>query len=337
VSDFYSVLNEVFRCHVPPRGRCSGSYPVWFNRNLITLLKKKNRAWRRYKTTGSVYNFETFKSLRRCFKVDVAAVYREYVRRVNNDIKTDPKKFWSFLNSKNNSSSIPASMVYDNATITDLQIIVDSFTSLPYENLTLTSVSHDDVLKAINCLKPNMTSRPDEIQSLVIRDCTAVFAEPLCFLFNLILKTSCYPMRWKTLAVRPIHKKDDRSKITNYRPIALISNFAKVFEYVLYNSSLHYVSHKLSPNQHGFTKCRSTETNLVSISQYLSDALDNHSQVDVVYTDFSKAFDRIDHGLFLIKLESFGFSDSLVKLIRSYLSDRFMYVGVNGYGSKSFK
>ncbi|KAH0818266.1 hypothetical protein GEV33_004525 [Tenebrio molitor] len=257
--DALNVLNEVFRCHVPLRGRCSGSYPVWFNKNLITLLKKKNRAWRRYKTTGSVYDFETFKSLRRCFKADVAAVYREYVRRVNNDIKTDPKKFWSFLNSKDNSSSIPASMVYKNATIADPQIIVDSFAdhfsksftrdaastlpsaSLPYDNLTLTRVLDDDVLKA-------------------------------------------------------------------------------VFEYVLYNSSLHYVSHKLSPNQHGFTKCRSTETNLVSISQYLSDALDNHSQVDVVYTDVSKAFDRIDHGLLLIKLD-----------------DRFMYVGVNGYASKSFK
>jgi hypothetical protein len=340
---------------VPLRGRCSGSYAVWFNKNLITLLKKKNRAWRRYKTTGSVYDFETFKSLRRCFKTDVAAVYSEYVRRVNNDIKTDPKKFWSFLNSKNNSSSIPASMVYNNVTITDPQIIVDSFAdhfsksftkdaastlpsaSRPYDNLTLTRVSDDDVLKALKCLKPNMTSGPDEIPSLVIRDCAAVFADPLCFLFNLILNTSCYPMRWKTSAVRPIHKKDDRSEITNYRPIALISNFAKVFEYVLYNSSLHYVSHKLSPNQHGFTKCRSTETNLVSISQYLSDALDNHSQVDVVYTDLSKAFDRIDHGLLLIKLESFGFSDSLVELIRSYLSDRFMYVGVNGYASKSFK
>jgi hypothetical protein len=74
-------------------------------------------------------------------------------------------------------------------------------------------------------------------------------------------------------AVRPIHKKDDRSEITNYRPIALISNFAKVFEYVLYNSSLHYVSHKLSPNQHGFTKCRSTETNLVSISPFLKNVV----------------------------------------------------------------
>jgi hypothetical protein len=55
----------------------------------------------------------TFKFLRRCFKADVAAVYREYLKRVNNDIKTDPKKLWSFLNSKNNSSSIPD---YDNKT-----------------------------------------------------------------------------------------------------------------------------------------------------------------------------------------------------------------------------
>jgi hypothetical protein len=121
-------------------------------------------------------------------------------------------------------------------------------------------------------------------------------------------------------------------EITNYSPVALINNFAKVFEYVLHNFSLHYVS----PNQHGFTKCRSTETKLVSISQYLSDALYNHSQVDVVYTSFSKAFNRIDHGLLLIKLEPFGFSHSLVELIRSYLSDRFMYVGVNGYASNSF-
>jgi hypothetical protein len=73
-------------------------------------------------------------------------------------------RFHSFLNSKNNSSCIPASMVYDNATLTDPQIIVDSFADhfsqsftrdapgslpsafLPYDNLALTCVSNDDVL-----------------------------------------------------------------------------------------------------------------------------------------------------------------------------------------------
>jgi hypothetical protein len=76
---------------------------------------------------------------------------------------------------------------------------------------------------------------------------------------------------------------------------------------------------------------------VASVTQYLSDALDISKLMYLVYTDFLKGFDRIDHGFLLIKLESFGFSDSLVELIRSYLSDRFMYVRVNGYESKSFK
>jgi hypothetical protein len=115
-----------------------------------------------------------------------------------------------------------------------------------------------------------MTSGPDEIPSLVIRDCAAVFADPLCFLFNLILNTSCYPMRLKTSAVRPIHKKDDRSEITNYRPIALISNFAKVFEYVLYNSSLHYVSHKLPISESAWLHKVSVHRDELGVDQSVS-------------------------------------------------------------------
>jgi hypothetical protein len=93
----------------------------------------------------------------------------------------------------------------------------------------------------------------------------------------------------------------------------------------------------LSPCQHGFVGGRSTETNLVTISQFLYEALNNHSQVDVVYTDFSKAFDMIDHNLLLNKLESFGFSDDLVLLVKSYLDSRLMCVKLKGFESRSFK
>jgi ribonuclease P/MRP protein subunit RPP40 len=95
----------------------------------------------------------------------------------------------------------------------------------------------------------------------------------------------------------------------------------------------------LSPCQHGFVGGRSTETNLVTISQFLYETLDNHSQVYVVYTDFSKAFDMIDrdHNLLLNKLESFGFSDDLVLLVKSYLDSRLMCVKLKGFESRSFK
>ena len=51
---------------------------------------------------------------------------------------------------------------------------------------------------------------------------------------------------------------------------------------------------------------RSTVTNLACFAQFVSERLDDHGQVDTVYTDFSKAFDRIDHGILVGKLCDFG-------------------------------
>jgi retron-type reverse transcriptase len=82
---------------------------------------------------------------------------------------------------------------------------------------------------------------------------------------------------------------------------------------------------------------RSVETNLVSLTQFLAEALNENKQVDVIYTDFSKAFDRIDHQLLLHKLDRFGFSDQLIKLMCSYLCDRHLFVRVNGFKSGLFR
>jgi ribonuclease P/MRP protein subunit RPP40 len=59
--------------------------------------------------------------------------------------------------------------------------------------------------------------------------------------------------------------------------------------------------------------------------------------MDVIYTDFSRAFDKIHHELLLCKLENFGLSDSLIRLIGSYLVGRFLFVGVGGHKSCLFK
>lgn len=58
--------------------------------------------------------------------------------------------------------------------------------------------------------------------------------------------------------------------------------------------------------------------------------------MDVIYTDFSKAFDSIDHKLLLAKLESFGFCPSLVELMSSYITNRTGFVFYNGYSSNIF-
>ena len=80
-----------------------------------------------------------------------------------------------------------------------------------------------------------------------------------------------------------------------------------MFEIVVHKRIYPVISQYISENQHGFISGRSTTTNLVQISQYIANAMDQKQKVDVIYTDFFKAFDSVDHSILLGKLDSFGF------------------------------
>ena len=71
---------------------------------------------------------------------------------------------------------------------------------------------------------------------------------------------------------------------------------------------------------------------MVCVSHFIANALDSNLQVDVIYTDFAKVFDRIDHGV-LQKLGCYGISDLLMILLKSYLCKRICYVSIMGYHS----
>ena len=90
------------------------------------------------------------------------------------------------------------------------------------------------------------------------------------------------------------------------------------------------VRHKIHDSQHGFFSKRSTQSNLLEFVTSVSKSMADGGQVDVLYTDFSKAFDRISHRRLLMKLIPFGFSVSLIRWFESYLSDRSQFVAIGG-------
>jgi hypothetical protein len=77
---------------------------------------------------------------------------------------------------------------------------------------------------------------------------------------------------------------------------------------------------------------RSIQTNLVELVHYIGQVLDKRitTQVDVIYTDFTKAFDKVDHEILLAKMDILGYSTALLELFRSYLKDRKQYVVFKG-------
>lgn len=92
----------------------------------------------------------------------------------------------------------------------------------------------------------------------------------------------------------------------------------------------------INTTQHGFIKVRSVETNLLSFYNAISKSMESGTQTDVIYTDFSKAFDSVDHSLLLAKLHMYGVSDPLLSWFKSYLSDRTQQVKINDFLSDPF-
>lgn len=87
----------------------------------------------------------------------------------------------------------------------------------------------------------------------------------------------------------------------------------------------------ISSNQHGFVKKRSTVTNLLEFTNFVISEISKGNQVDAIYTDFSKAFDRVDHKLLLYKLDKLGLPSPFLRWLLSFLSERCQFVNFRNH------
>jgi hypothetical protein len=167
------------------------------------------------------------------------------------------------------------------------------------EFLSLAPISDLDVCKAIRRLKPSKSVGLDDIPGFAIKGCSAIFIPILRHIFNLSLTQQHFPTLWKEAAIVPVFKRGNHAAASNYRPISILNDFSKLPEFIIHNHVLHYV--KLNPNQHGFTKSKSTVTNLVTFLDFMTPVVRCQRQADGVYFDLSNAFDLVPHNLLLHK------------------------------------
>ena len=106
----------------------------------------------------------------------------------------------------------------------------------------------------------NKAQGPDAISGAVLKNCSKTLAYPLSILFTLTYNTGYIPQEWKLANVVPVFKKDDKNKVTNYRPISLTSLVMKVLERILYDELFTRTIDKIDKRQHGFLKNKSCNT-----------------------------------------------------------------------------
>lgn len=187
-----------------------------------------------------------------------------------------------------------------------------------------------EVTNVIQSLKNKYSSGEDNISNNLLKNISPVIAKPLTHLINYSLSNGIFPTKLKLAVVIPVYKKDDPYIVENYRPISLLSSFAKVFEIIMSKRLLSFfkINNILSDTQHGFRAGKSTTTAVYSFVNQILQALDQGNCTLGIFLDLSKAFDCVNHSILLQKLKNIGIRGTCLNWFHSYLSNRKQKVSV---------
>ena len=325
--------------HIPKILVKDSFQPPWFDAEVFRLSKKKEHARKLHKVSKNYDHYRKYSTLRKELKLLIKSKMKS---NFDDDLspKIISKKFWSYVKSCTKSNRLPHKMYLKDSTRNTRDGIANLFNkhfqnqfsdSSRYDididfandqsnDLTITS---DTIFQLLRKLNPNKSQGPDKISGHLLKGCAPSIAFPLKTLFNLSYRTGSLPEEWKLANIVPVHKKDDKNNIENYRPISLTSIVSKLFEKCIRDELLFRCQHLLYDNQHGFLPNKSCTTQLVPFSHDISLALNANELIDVVYFDFAKAFDSVNHDCILEKLKyKFNIDGLMLKFIKEYLKDR---------------
>ena len=344
---FNFTLKSICDKFIPRITIKSGFQPPWFDSELDSICKEKNKLINKFKASKDARILDEIKNVRKKFKKTCEKKKRDNV--INDD---DPalikKKFWSYLKSTSNSSRIPETVNHKgkfrskNRDKADLfnKYFAEQFSGPSNYDINIsfdndpnmgTYFSEADVYNLTRKLNANKAAGPDNIHGKILKLSARGVAKPLSIIYNRCFHEGKLPKLWKVGSVVPVFKKGDKSNVENYRPISLTCLTMKIFEYCIRDELMSKCSHLIDPRQHGFLPQKSCTTQMLPFTNDLALALNNSSRVDVVYFDFAKAFDCVNHDIILNKLKtSYGVTGLLLKFVKNYLKDRVQHVILNG-------
>ena len=239
------------------------------------------------------------------------------------NLKCDPADMANVLSDQFKSAfSTPAQVTLDMNQIND--VTVDDVDFTPHE-----------IERAIDEIKVNSAPGPDRFPAVLLKKCKNALSIPLFLMWRKSLDEGQIPQLLRNSTITPVHKGGSRQEAKNYRPVALTSHLIKVFEKIIRNRVVEFLelNNLMNPNQHGFRAGHSCLSQLLQHFDEVTKLLENGKNVDVVYLDFAKAFDKLDFFITLQKLFNLGISGKIFQWIQAFLSNRRQCVFIEGQKS----
>ena len=189
---------------------------------------------------------------------------------------------------------------------------------------------------ALKNLKAKKAPGKDGITNEMIRNLGTTAKAKLLEIFNQSWSTGKFPDKWREAIIIPIQKKQkDKTKKSSYRPISLLSCLGKVMERIVNARLLKHLeaNNMLSSSQSAYRKNRSTEDQLVYLTQEIENAFQEKRKTLAVFIDLTKAFDKVWKDGLLLKLLHKKVEGRMFNWIQNFLQYRTARVKLDGQTS----
>ena len=313
----------------------------WLTDRIKNLILERQKAY-------NSNNQTLWRKLRNQVQQEIKRAKVSYhANRIRNLQKTEPKKWHQQIKVVTNSSKaklsldIPGIDDFDikgkaNAINTKFAQVSEGLDPLDFSKLPAYLPAEEppqlypwEVFAELGKLKAAKSAGPDQIPPRLLKEFAYELSVPLTDILNSSFLEGKVPDQWKKAIVVPIPKQYPPN-IDKLRPVSLTSVFAKIAEGFVTGWVLDDVEHKIDKRQFGNVKGVSTAHYLVSLVHYLHQGADkSHNVGTVVLTDFSKAFDLVDHTILIEKMIRLGIRRSIVPWICDFLHNRQQCVRFN--------
>ena len=205
---------------------------------------------------------------------------------------------------------------------------------LPSKNFSmfLVPVTFDEFQKVITNLKNGNSLSLDGLSN-ILKELACAIPVPLLHILNSSISSGIFPEVWKFAQVIPIHKKGDKTDISNYHPIALLSPISKILEIIIQKRIVKYFDKRnlFTKNQFGFRSGYSTEQAIAAKILEINNLLNNDNCVSTLFYDIKKAFDILNHEILMEKINNTGIGGKDLDLRKTYLHGQEIQVEINGH------
>ena len=353
-----SKLDEAIKTSTPmTRARGRRKKP-WMDGGTLTSVRKKYRLFRRWLNTRNGEDYLEYIKARNKARKDCRKAQRNLEKKLAKEAKTNPNGVWKYTKSKTSCRSGIPDLDKGDGTKTKsdsekAEVLNDFFKSVfttedsssfpkldDYnfnEELKDIEIKEEEIQQMLEKLQPRKAPGPDGIPPGILSAAAKQLARPLATLFRQTLDEGKLPDEWKKALVSPIYKrKGSKTSPNNYRPVSLTCIVCKIMEKIVRKAVMAHLQENeiVTSEQHGFISGRSCMTQLLEAMDTWTEVLDDHGSVDIIYTDFQKAFDSVPHGRLMEKVSACGIKGKAQKWIDNFLRDRSQRVVVNGATSQ---